>query len=315
VGSNPTPSATARPYRRERQRRSRNIGLHAESAPNARRHDDAVADSSSRTVLNDGVRLACRDFGGNGRDLVLMHGAGMQQKSLHRLIGYLKDRFRVVTFDFRGHGETASDMWSMETAVSDLEAVIAAYDLDAPAVGGHSLGGMVAAEYARRHPDCTAAINIDGHGLGSPEQYAGKDPVAAADWIAEARAKRDVLTDKWFVKPLGLAGRLLGTKPANPGALAGINESVDDLDLMEIYRGVRGPLQIFNAYAPPSGLAARMIKDPDNMYGAYRAGIREGVTALSAANPNVQLAELDATHMLILTHPKQTAELMTAFLK
>jgi hypothetical protein len=150
--------------------------------------------------------------------------------------------------------------------------------------------------------------------MGSPEQYVGKDPAVVERWIAEQQTKAAKLSDNHVVKAVNLVGRLFGNKPADPGALAGIYAAVEALDLMEIYRGVRGPLQVFNAHAPQRGLAAHLMKDPDDMNGAYRAGIRRDLMALSQTNPHVELVELDATHMLILTHAEQTAALMTRFL-
>lgn len=268
-----------------------------------------------RTVLNDGIPISCHDYAGTGPDVVLMHGAGMQERSLRRLIGHLTAEFRIVTFDFRGHGDTPSGTWTLDTAVSDLEAVIAAYELETPAVGGHSLGGMVAAEYARRHPNCTAAINIDGHGIGKPEQYVGKDPAIVAQWIETVHAKSQELRESPLVKALITAGKLRGQKPADPEVLKKVLHVTRDLDLIEIYREVAAPLLVFNAHAPSRGLAAHIMKDPDQLLSAYRAGIRRDLTVLSDAKPNVVMAEIDATHMLIRTHAAQTAAQMTWFLR
>lgn len=269
---------------------------------------------TTRTVSSGGVELACRDYAGLGPDLVLMHGAGMTQASLTRVIDHLAG-YRVVTFDFRGHGETPMAEWTLDTAVSDLEAVIGSYGLSRPAVGGHSLGGMVAVEYARQHPECPAAVNIDGHGMGVPEQYVGKDPALVAAWQRECRARAAKLTQGPVMKVAGLVGRLAGKKPVDPVAVSAITSLVDELDLVRMYGEVAGPLQVFNAYAPTTGLSARVLKDPDGYFAAYRDGIRRDLTALAELKPGLVLSELDATHMLILTHPQQTAELLSTFLQ
>lgn len=265
--------------------------------------------------MSDGVPVACLDHGGSGPDLVLMHGAGMEQRSLEPLVGHLTGAHRVVTFDFRGHGRTPGSAWSVDSAVADLEAVIDALDLRAPAVGGHSLGGMVAVEYARRHPECPAAVNLDGHGMGSPEQYVGKDPDRAARWIADQRARSTRIVQGRLVKGLAALARLRGTSSPSAAALVDINEAVARLDLTALYREVTVPLLVVSAPAAATGLAARLMRDPDGMAAAYRAGLRRDLAALAAERPHLRPVELDAGHLLVRTHPAETAAVVADFLR
>ncbi len=61
-----------------------------------------------RTVNSDGVRLAVRDSGGQGKPVVLVHGLGYGQHSWDRVAPRLRTSgLRVLTYDQRGHG--ASD--------------------------------------------------------------------------------------------------------------------------------------------------------------------------------------------------------------
>ncbi len=268
-----------------------------------------------RTVVNDGVALACLDHGGSGPDLVLLHGAGMSKRSMQALAGHLTSRFRVVTFDLRGHGETPMAPWTTDTAVSDVAAVAAAYGMTAPAVGGHSLGGMIAVNYARRHPECRAVINIDGQGTGSPEQYLGKDPELVAAWIRTTQARAAELTKSKPVRLLRFVGRLLGNPPPHPDAVAAILALTEGRDLMTAYREVSAPLLVINATAPSTGLLVRLMKgDPEGYVASYRLGISRDVSALAQERPGVELAEIHATHMLIRTHPEETARVVADFL-
>jgi pimeloyl-ACP methyl ester carboxylesterase len=270
--------------------------------------------ASRRTVLSGGTPLACLDHGGTGPDLVLMHGAGMKQGSLGKLVAHLTPRHRVVTFDFRGHGDSGGDSWTIGTAVTDLVTVIDAFGLDKPAVGGHSLGGMVAAAYATEHPECPGAVNLDGHGTGKPDQYVGKDPERVAEWIVQAHARGQKVVDSPFLSVVRFLARLRGRPLANRDVVRQITGFVQDLDMREIYKDARCPLLVVSAYAPFTGLPAKVMKDPEQMLTAYRAGIRRDLAAIAAANPLVELAEIDATHSLITTHPEQTAALVLDFL-
>ena len=267
-----------------------------------------------RTVLSDGTPLACLDHGGTGPDLVLMHGAGMKQDSLTRVVEHLTPHHRVVTFDFRGHGGSGGDSWTLGTAVADLEAVIDAFGLDTPAVGGHSLGGMVAAAYGATHPECPGAVNLDGHGTGRPDQYVDKDPERVAEWIVQAHERGQKVVDSRVLSVVRFFAKRAGKPLANPDVVRQITGFVQDLDMREHYRRVRCPLLVVSAYAPFTGLPAKVMKDPEQMLAAYRAGIRRDVAAIAAENPLVELVEIDATHSLITTHPEQTARLVLDFL-
>jgi pimeloyl-ACP methyl ester carboxylesterase len=81
----------------------------------------------------------------------------------------LTRRFRVVTYDARGHGQSTkpSSGYGFDSIVADARAVIRAVALRQPIVIGHSWGAMVALELAARHPRVVGgAVLVDG-GIGS----------------------------------------------------------------------------------------------------------------------------------------------------
>jgi pimeloyl-ACP methyl ester carboxylesterase len=202
----------------------------------------------------------------------------------------------------------------MDGAVADLEKVMDAYALDLPAVGGHSLGGMVAVEYARHHRDCRATINLDGFGMGRADQYVGKDEISTAAWMAAQQARAERFVSGRLHQFIGQALRITGRHPADPATLVEITRDVLARDLMAGYQQVSGPVLIVNATAEHSGAAKVLSRDRDNMLQAYRAGLRRDLAALAARQPNIHVAEIDATHMTLISRPQQAAERMLAFL-
>lgn len=117
--------------------------------------------------------VAVVDYGGDGPDVLLLHGGGRTLADWELVRPHLRGR-RVVAADLRWHGFSSDEGdVSLEANADDAEAIIDALGLDNPAIAGHSLGGMVAAVYATRHPDCPGVANLDGHGLGTPDQYEG----------------------------------------------------------------------------------------------------------------------------------------------
>jgi len=99
----------------------------------------------------DGHRLHYQDHGA-GRPLVLLHGWACHAGYFAPQVDALAARFRVVVPDLRGHRHShrPGDAPTLVTLATDLRALIAAADLEAPVLVGWSMGAMVAFEYARR---------------------------------------------------------------------------------------------------------------------------------------------------------------------
>lgn len=93
---------------------------------------------------------------GDGQPLLCLHGGWMHGDAWQPQLDRFADEFRVITVDFRGHGQTGptdARRYSVELFADDLEALLAHLDIDRPILCGLSLGGMVVQEYLDRHPD------------------------------------------------------------------------------------------------------------------------------------------------------------------
>ena len=252
-------------------------------------------------VQGAGVDVATTDHGGDGPALLLTHGAGTNQGSLNLLVEQLTPAFRVITFDLRNHGDSTSGPFAWDAIVADIDAVRAAYDLERAVVAGHSLGGMVAAMYAAAHPErVTHAVNIDGHGQGRPEQYDGM----TADEVAAAWERLEEMQEKLM-------------PAASDEEAARRDEMMDvlrELDMFELWRSVRVPLQIFNAYGPdPMATSVEGMEWYGDVMAAYRKGLARDLDALAAEKPTVTVTPIDAAHFLIISHPSEVAAAMIEF--
>lgn len=97
--------------------------------------------------------------------LLLHHGLASSQRIWDLMIPRLARRFRVVTFDARGHGLSAKPTsgYGFDGVVEDALAVARAARLRRPVVVGHSWGASVALELAARHPRAVSgAVLVDG---------------------------------------------------------------------------------------------------------------------------------------------------------
>jgi pimeloyl-ACP methyl ester carboxylesterase len=111
--------------------------------------------SPSWTVPSvDGVEVAAHELGGDGPPLLIAHATGFLGTVYEPLAAGLRERFRVVALDFRGHG------WSSRPDNGDfgwdrltLDLLAVAERLGEPPITGfgHSLGGgtLLLAEHER----------------------------------------------------------------------------------------------------------------------------------------------------------------------
>ncbi|MFJ9008579.1 alpha/beta fold hydrolase [Streptomyces canus] len=110
---------------------------------------------------------------GQGRPLILMHGSGGHLEAYLRNLRALSQKFRVIAYDFPGHGYTTHAVEDLElpTYVEHLLALMDILDIDKASLDGESLGGWVAVKFAARHPERVDQIvlNTPGGTMARPE--------------------------------------------------------------------------------------------------------------------------------------------------
>jgi pimeloyl-ACP methyl ester carboxylesterase len=134
----------------------------------------------------NGVRLAY-SVQGSGPAILLSHGFGLTRRMWQGQAEHLQDRYTVITWDLRGHGEsdypTDADLYSEEHSVADMAALLDHLGIEKAIVGGLSLGGYTSLSFYAAHPERCAALLIIDCGPG----YRKDD--ARAEWNARAEAR------------------------------------------------------------------------------------------------------------------------------
>jgi pimeloyl-ACP methyl ester carboxylesterase len=101
----------------------------------------------------------------------------------------LATRYRVLTWDMRGHGETNSPddpaLYSETATVEDMAAILQHCGVESAVVGGLSLGGYMSLAFYNVHPERVHALMLFDTGPGY------RNPEARAGWnrLAERRAQ------------------------------------------------------------------------------------------------------------------------------
>lgn len=124
---------------------------------------------------------------GSGPTLLLSHGYSSTCRMWDGQIAALKDRYQVVVWDFRGHGESdyPSDpaLYSEALTVGDMLALLDTVGARKAIVAGLSLGGYMSLAFHASHPERVRALMLFDTGPGF------KNDEARAKWNETAHAR------------------------------------------------------------------------------------------------------------------------------
>lgn len=113
------------------------------------------------TVMSaDRLPISYSSYGNGSRSLVLVHGWSCDRRYWSRQVDSLSQRYRIVTVDLGGHGESGlgRDDWTIASFGADVAAVVDSLDLDSVVLVGHSMGGDVIFQAARLLPGKVEAL-------------------------------------------------------------------------------------------------------------------------------------------------------------
>ena len=108
----------------------------------------------------NGQQLHYLDTGGAGPAVVFSHGLLMDHAMFAPQIKALKDRYRVIAWDERGHGLTndASAPFSYYDSADDLAGLLAHLGVNQAVLAGMSQGGYLSLRAALRYPALVRAL-------------------------------------------------------------------------------------------------------------------------------------------------------------
>ena len=112
--------------------------------------------------LPDGARLAYDDDG-KGRPVVLIHGVCMSRRFFERNAAALAQRFRVISVDLRGHGESPASEGGHTVAqyAQDVKHLIDTLELQDVVLVGWSMGTFVVWDLVRQFGSGGIAAHVN----------------------------------------------------------------------------------------------------------------------------------------------------------
>ncbi|HYM63701.1 MAG TPA: alpha/beta hydrolase [Gaiellaceae bacterium] len=117
-----------------------------------------------------GECLACRDFGGHGSPVLLLHGLAGHAGEWAETASWLTWRARVYALDQRGHGRSERRPGDVSRAshVADVIALVESVGSPGAILIGQSLGGQTALLTAARRPDLVKGLVVAEATAGEP---------------------------------------------------------------------------------------------------------------------------------------------------
>jgi non-heme chloroperoxidase len=162
------------------------------SQPNHRMFYNVMADGYSPKLvkLPNGVQLEYVEQGSApGIPVVFLHGITDSWHSYELVLPYLPPAIHAFAVSVRGHGNSDRSLedYSIASMATDVSMLIAQLGIGPVVIAGHSMGGMVAQQFALDFPELTKALVIISSDAGfstnpglpefSEEVYKLTDPI------------------------------------------------------------------------------------------------------------------------------------------
>jgi pimeloyl-ACP methyl ester carboxylesterase len=279
--------------------------------------------------------LHVHDYGGEGPQLVLLHGYARSLTDWDSSAALLAAGHRVLAIDLPGHGRSPGiSPWAIPSVVGHIADTLDAHGVPEAVVVGHSLGGLVAVEYARANPDrarARGAVNLDGFWWG--REYPGAERVS--EWLMASAGT--IAPPEYIEEQVSNSARLgIPAERAEAAARAAARllpdgrwqtlparaETLEILD--ELHRlGALGVTAWLDGIGCPLLLVQAGRRPPPapgmEWFGEFSARLARGVSdelaALSGIRPTISVNRIDATHPMILETPEAVATLVAEFIR
>lgn len=264
----------------------------------------------SGVFQSDGLNLHYVEWGATeSPPMILLHHINSHARTWDRFARSMRDDFRVIALDLRGHGDSdwaEAGGYTTEDYAADVAALVRHLDLQPAVVLGGSTGGRVGLVYAAQNPDQVLALIMEDVGAVRPQRIADNfaerltrgDPEfdTEAEWAEELRRSNRRADPEVFSR-LAMHGtrRLpsgkLGLK-RDPALLAELRP----IELWDAVRELRAPLLLILG-------AESTIVGPDQ------------TEMFRSIRPDVEIVTIpDAGHIVVHDQPERFEEAVRGFL-
>jgi pimeloyl-ACP methyl ester carboxylesterase len=225
----------------------------------------------------DGTDIRFEVTGEGEPTLALVHGWALDRHLWDGQLSGLAARHRVITLDLPGHGESGQrSSWSIAAYGQDVKSVVEAVGAKQVVLVGHSMGGLVILEAARRMRDVVKGlvlvdILLDAEEKTPPEQVEEMAKQLAADY----KTVTTHMSNEYLFgpdTPAPVRERVLGHAVGmNPAVSVALLREVWTYDPRPALREIKAPIRAVSADKFPTNLEVNRRHMP-----GYDAVIVEG---------------------------------------
>jgi 3-oxoadipate enol-lactonase len=136
--------------------------------------------------------------------LVFSHSLACSTRMWDGQIAALKDRFRILAYDTRGHGQSAAPKgaYTLEGLADDLKSLLESLNVKKSHYVGLSMGGMIGQTFALKYPGVFESLVLADTTSRYPAEAAGawQDRIKVAETKGMEPLVQPTL-ERWFTAP------------------------------------------------------------------------------------------------------------------
>jgi len=213
--------------------------------------------------------------------IVFIHGWCCDRTYWEAQLPYFAQKYKVVTIDLAGHGESGLNRkeWTMGAFGEDVVAVVNKLNLDQVVLVGHSMGGFVILEAARRIPQLVIGLA----GIDTLQNFEDKLTQEQIDEMLTPLRSNFVGFSSNFVRSMftntsdsALVEKIANDMSSAPpvvgiGALEGYVDFQNN-EIIKVLKEVQAPIVCINSDKYPTNAEANQQYAP-----SFKAVIMSGV--------------------------------------
>jgi len=251
----------------------------------------ATLDRGNGVALNYQV-----DGPDDGIPFLLTHGFGASNEMWQGQADALSDRFKIIRWDMRGHGQTQCPddpaLFTHDNTLADMTALLDHEGANKAIIGGHSLGGFMSMRFHAAMPERVRGLYLQACGPGY------RKAEARDAWNQRAYERAGIIEEQGIdglTQGSEAAASVRGTAQGLANAARGILTQVD-ATVMEDLPSIAVPTLI-------------LVDDQDLPF-------VDGTAYMEAKIPGAQRVVVEgATHGVNVDEPAIVNDALAAFLK